>query len=286
MGTLSTYAINALMDQIFNDGTRPTSWANIWLCLCTATPAIGDTGATMDELSAAGANGYTRMAIDFNNASGRKVVQATDVTFPQAGADWPQVTHWAIVDGPDNTPQAATNLLAFGSFTSPFTTLQYNSAKVTAATSPVEVEIQATATGAGFTDYAVHQMLNLMFNYTDWTVAGVYVGLTTATLTDSTTSPTEVSTTGTNYARELVSENLGVSPYWTAASAGAVNNVQDIIMGPPTGTNWGTVTSMILCDALTGGNILAYDNTNIADQAINAGDTVTFTATNLSVTLS
>lgn len=282
------------MDTIFNDGARPTSWANLWLCLCTATPVIGDDGSTMDELSAAGALGYTRMPISFGPAgaiTARKVIQDADITFPPAGADWPAVQFWAVVDGPDNTPQAPTNLLAFGEFQAPaFTTLENNSAKVTYATSPVEIEIQGPGS-AGFTNWAVHKFLDHVFNYaqasSEWVNANVYVGLSTGLqLAATTTVVTEVSTTGTAYARVLVAENLTGSVYWSVASAGEVHNVQDVILGPPAGINWGNVKSMVLCEALTDGNVIAFDNSSIVDQDINVGDTVTFTATNLSVTLS
>lgn len=164
--------------------------------------------------------------------------------------------------------------------------------KLVLSTTPALVNDAAGETvtvrlGGGFTDYTVHNWLNLAFRNTAFTKPATYVGLATTTLLDTTVSIaglTEV--TGNAYARVLVNIAGGASPAWTVAAAGALNNAQAITFPTPTGT-WGLVTSCFLVDSASGaGNVLGYNNDGIVDQTPQLNDTVQFAIGALSLTQS
>lgn len=260
MGTLSDYATTELVDHIFKAAYSPV--ATHYLALCTVAPTAASTGSTITETDY---SGYSRTSFAggtiFSAASSRKVVQSTLITGKQAsGVSTSDITHWAILDA-----ATAGDLLAFGAFDSAWNVVSGNTPRIPA--NEIEISIGA-GSGAGFTDYAVHAMLNLMFRNTAWSTpsASIHVGFSTATLSDSSTSGTEPS--GNGYAREPVP-----SSSFDAASAGVTTNNTVIEFETPTGS-WGTVVAAIIMDALTSGNMLAYDNTNVVDQEPVADDTV------------
>ena len=69
-----------------------------------------------------------------------------------------------------------------------------------------------------------------------------------------------------------------------AASSGATTNNTAITFETPTGS-WGSIVSLILMDAATSGNMLAYDNDNIVDQEPTTDDTVQIAAGSFNVDL-
>lgn len=113
MGSKSNYLENALLDHVLGGGdyTRPaTVYVGLW------TSALDDTsdGSTAGEVSG---GAYARVALTNNAtnwpaASGGAKSNGTEITFPQATADWGTVTHFAILD-------AATlgNILYWGALT-------------------------------------------------------------------------------------------------------------------------------------------------------------------------
>ena len=152
--------------------------ATIYLVLCTAEPTDAGTGASMSEV--ANVNGYARTAITFGAAASRRVVQSGAVTFPQASGTWGTITHYGIVDA---ATYGTGNLLAHGSFTPSFAPVLGNTPTV--PTGDIEVEISATAGGAGFTDYTVHAWLNRVFRNQAFAKPATYVGLATAVIADT-----------------------------------------------------------------------------------------------------
>jgi hypothetical protein len=87
-------------------------------------------------------------------------------------------------------------------------------------------------------------------------------------------SGTEVSTSGTAYARQAVSMTVSGN---TASNSGAVEF--------PTATaSYGTVTHVAIFDAVTGGNMIAYAALTTS-KAIDTGDVLRVNATELEVTL-
>lgn len=254
MGSLSDYAENKLLDHLCQTAYTPA--ATIYLAFCTADPTDAATGASMNECANSGS--YARTAIAFSAASSRRVTQSGDVVFPAATGSWGTVTHWAIVD--TNT-YGSGNVLASGAFSSSFAVVSGNTRTV--ATTQVYVEITAST---GASNYAANGFLDRMFRNQAFTVSANYVGLTTATVADTNTGSTITEVSGTSYARVQVNASGGASPKWTAAASGSVNNANAVNFATP-GGSWGTITSVVICDASTNGNLLWYGN-DVVDQAV------------------
>jgi len=184
MGTLSNYATTELVDHVFKAEYSPA--ATLYLALCTSAPTAASTGTNIVETDY---TNYVRKSFTgsslFAAAATRKVAQNAQIEFAQAGgASGSDISHWVIVDASSNG-----NMLAFGSFNSSWNTVDGNTPKI--ASGEIEISIGASG-GAGFTDYAVHKMLDLMFRNQAWTSpnGSIHFGLTTATLSDSSTSGT------------------------------------------------------------------------------------------------
>ncbi|GIM45245.1 hypothetical protein DNHGIG_07940 [Collibacillus ludicampi] len=131
-----------------------------------------------------------------------------------------------------------------------------------------------------YTTYLDNTFLNLVFGGTGYTPpATLYVGLSTTTPTTSGGNITEPS--GNGYARVAVANN---PTNWPAASNGSKSNGTAITFPAATGP-WGTVTYFFIADAPTGGNVLGYGALTAA-QTINQGDTLSFAAGALTVSMS
>lgn len=270
MGSVTNYLEDELMDHVFNASwTAPTT---LYLALATADPTDAATGASMNEVANSGA--YARTAITVGAAASRRVTQDAVVTFAEATGSWGTVTHWAIVD---SATYGAGNALAHGAFSASKSITSGNTASV--ATSEIYIEFSA----GGISDYLANKLLDLAFNNTAYTSPSTYIGLTTATISDSDTGSSITEVSGGSYARVQVNINGGSSPTWDLASSGVVDNTHDVSFTEAT-ASWGTVTSMAICDASSAGNLLFYDNA-VTDQAVNSGDTVRFTAGNLDITM-
>lgn len=262
MGTLSDYATTELVDHVFKAAYTPVT--PLYLCLCTAAPTAASTGTTIVETDY---TNYVRKSFtvtSFNAAATRKIVQALDIEFATAGGvSTSAISHYAICD-------AATlgNMLAFGAFNSSWNVVNGNTPKVAAA----EIEISVGASTNGFTDIAVHKMLNLMFRNIAWTTpsTSTHFGLATATIADANTMATITECSGGSYAREPVPASS-----FDAAVAGVTTNNTAVTFDTPSGS-WGLVTSMFGCNDLSGtaGDLLWFDNTNVVDQTPTTGDTV------------
>lgn len=261
MGSLSDYAELELLDHVFNAAYSPV--ATVYLALCTADPTDAGTGASMNECANSG--NYARTAISFGAAASRRITQDATVTFPTANGAWGTVTHWAITDGGTH---GAGNMLAHGSFSVSKAVISGNTPSV--ASGQVYVEFSAGA----ISTYLANKLLGLMFDNTAYSKPSTYIALYTATIADGDTTGTEVS--GGDYARKQVNINGGASPTWDLATANNVDNTHEIAFTVAS-ASWGTVVATAVCDALTTGNILFYDNA-IADQAVASGDTVSFAA--------
>lgn len=259
MGSLSDYAELELLDHVCNAAYSPV--ATVYLALCTADPTDAGTGASMNECANSG--NYARTAISFGAAAARRITQDAIVTFPTANGAWGTVTHWAIVD---SGTHGAGNLLAHGSFSVSKSIVSGNTPSV--ASGQVYVEFSA----GGISTYLANALLSLMFDNTAYSKPATYIGLYTATLADGDTTGTEVS--GGDYARKQVNSNGGASPTWDLAASNNVDNTHAITF-PTASASWGTVVATAVCDALTSGNILFYDNA-LTDQAVASGDTVSF----------
>ena len=128
---------------------------------------------------------------------------------------------------------------------------------------------------AEFSNYLENALINAVLRNTSYTSpATVYVSLYTSDPTDA-DSGTEVSTSGTGYARTAVT--MG------APSDGVSTNSADVTF--PTATaSWGTVTHIGIHDASTSGNLLFHTPLDTS-KTIDSGDIFKITTGNLSVTL-
>jgi hypothetical protein len=128
---------------------------------------------------------------------------------------------------------------------------------------------------SALSDYAENELLDHLLGTTSFTMpAQVYVALFVAAPSDS-GGGTEVSTSGTAYAREPVD--------FAAASGGAANPTGDVQFDEATG-NWGTVTHLGLFDAASGGNLLMHGALAVS-KLIETGDTFRIPAADLDVSV-
>jgi hypothetical protein len=128
---------------------------------------------------------------------------------------------------------------------------------------------------AEMSNYLENALINATLRNTSYTSpTTVYVSLWTSNPTDA-GSGTEVSTSGTSYARTAVT--------FGAPSDGASTNNADVTF--PTATaSWGTVGWIGINDASTSGNLLYHTALDTA-KAIDSGDIFKISTGNLSVTL-
>lgn len=262
MGSLSNFAETELLDHTIN-GNAYTPVATVYIALATADPTDAGTGASMNEV--ANSNGYARIACAFGAASSRTVSNSGTLTFSAATGSWGTVTHFAILD---SATHGAGNMLAHGALTASRSVVSGNTPSYAAG------EIDVLFNAGSVSDYLVHKWLDFMFRNQAFTSPATYIGLTTATVSDSDTGSTITEVSGGSYARELVDVNGGSSPTWTAVSGGAADNAAAIVFGPPT-ADWGTCVASVICDASSAGNLLFYDNAMTDSEVLN-GDTFDF----------
>lgn len=128
-----------------------------------------------------------------------------------------------------------------------------------------------------FSDYLEDKVLKHVFTNTAYTPAStLYIALYTVAPTDA-GGGTEVSTSGTNYARQSAAFTVsGTSPTQAA-------NTSAVEWGTAS-ASWGTIVAAAVFDASTAGNMLAWaDLTN--NKTIASGDVFRFPASSFVVTL-
>ena len=105
---------------------------------------------------------------------------------------------------------------------------------------------------AGYlTDYSNNKVLDLFFGAVPATApANLYFGLSK---TSSVKSGAVSEPSGGGYARAAVSNDL---THFPAAGSGTKANAAAITFPPPT-ADWGTILSVFVVDALSGGNVIA-----------------------------
>jgi len=265
MGGLSDFATTELVDHVFKAAYTPI--ATLYLCLCTAAPTAASTGATITETDYTDYARKSFTASSFGAAASRAITQILDIDFVQAGgASTSDITHYAICDASSDG-----NMLAFGSFNSAW---NVGNGNVPTISSGEIVLTVGASSGAGFTDIAVHKMLNLMFRNVAWTSpnATIHFGLTTATISDTDAMGDITECSGGSYAREPVP-----AASIDAASAGVTTNNTAVTFDTATGS-WGLMTSMFVVNDLsgTGGDLLVFDNDNVVDQTPTTDDIVEF----------
>ena len=135
---------------------------------------------------------------------------------------------------------------------------------------------------AGLTNYLEDKIWNHVFGSTTYTKpTNWYVGLLTATPSDS-ASGTEVS--GGSYARQVCAFTI------TGTGTAEAKNTSAITF--PTATaDWGVIGWVGIYDALTSGNLVAYQNLQKSDfststtKTVNDGDIFKFNASTIKIQL-
>jgi len=100
--------------------------------------------------------------------------------------------------------------------------------------------------------------------------------------TNDSSSQTEISTSGTSYARKDIDVD-GSSGAFGNASGGSTSNTQTITFTAAS-SNWGTVTHVAVMDASSGGNVL-FHGAVTTSKTIETGDTFQVSASNLTISL-
>jgi hypothetical protein len=125
-------------------------------------------------------------------------------------------------------------------------------------------------------DYLRNIVVNTVLRNTTFTQpATVYAALWTVAPTNGVGSGTEVSTSGTAYARQAVTFAAPGTPGQTANSA--------TVTFPVATAPYGTVVSVTISDASSGGNQLYY-GTLASSKTVGTGDQVSFAIGALAVT--
>ena len=127
-----------------------------------------------------------------------------------------------------------------------------------------------------FANYLENKVLDHILGKTAYTMPAAYIVLSTADPTDAGTGLAEP--VGGAYARKAT-----VAADWAVAANGATSNANALTFPQATG-NWGTITHFAIMDAATAGNVLAHGALTLS-KAINTGDTATFAAGDLDITL-
>lgn len=135
---------------------------------------------------------------------------------------------------------------------------------------------------SGFTDYFEGKTLGLLFGARAFTAPTTYyIGLWTTTLSDTSTGSTAGEVSGGSYSRVSVANSS--SNFDDPAGAGATQNT-NLISFPMATASWGTITYVGICDASTGGNMLAYAQLT-SSVSVSTYDTVIFQPGDLDITL-
>ena len=273
MGSFTDFLEDAFLDHVF-DKVAYTPPAIVYVGLATADPTDAATGASANEC--ANSFGYQRTAITLGAAASQRVTQSGAVTFPQAsGGGWGTVTHWFLVS---SQTYGAGDVLAHGAFAASKLINDGNTPSI--ATTEIYVEFDSTEVS----DYLANIWLDRAFRNQAFAAPDTYVAaIITTPVTVGMTGSTITEPVGNGYARELIDENGGTTPVWdlpAGTTPTIVDNADDVDLGPASGGNWGTVISVAICDAVTVGNLLMFDNT-MSDQAVDDGDTMRFPAGDL-----
>lgn len=259
--SLTDYAEHALLDHIFEN----TAYTNV----STVYVALGNTPIEAGTWTEAGYTSYAREAITFGAASSRAITQSGAITFTKSTGGDETYSNYAIYDALTNG-----NMLAYGTLNSSINVVTNSTPSI----ADTEIVISVTAgSNTGMSTYCANICLDFMFRNQVFAQPTIYIALATATASDATTGTTLSDPSANAYARKA-------HAVWPAAASGTLSNTGDIQFATPTGT-WGTITSAAVCDALTNGNMLFYDNANVVDQTIGLNDDVKFLSGQFDVTI-
>jgi len=294
MAGMSNYTEQQLLDWYY----RRVTWtgADPYIRLYSTNPTDFEsnppTGGT--EMVGTGYTQYGQLAARGSTnwevvASGNGMVGQNKLTsaFSWAvGSDWPAINGAALFDG----NLAGSNLLWGGALTTPRDPSSGDTARFAAAALQLKLDV---TTLAGITTEAKTAMLQHLLiadqSASNRVPATAYLALfTSATAINLMTGAngTEVSTSGTNYARAAITS----STFWNAAAVSGtgykITNAAAVNSWSAAGTAWGAVRYLALVDTASGaiGHYYAIKQLT-SDVQIDAGDTFSIASGALSISL-
>ncbi len=238
-GALSNYAEAAVLNNFFKKSAY-TPQVNTYLALYTSNPTDSDVG---NEVSTIGTS-YSRMPITWGAPAlvdGKfEIKNSADITFAKATADWGLVTHFGIRDA-----QTAGNLLAYGAVEV--------AADVTAGNEYVVLgtKLIVRLTGDSYSRFLAEAVLNMFFRNTAVAPTDVYASLY---ITDPTVENTGTEVSTGSYARQMISFGAITQD---ANGRSIIKNSAAIVF-PVATAQYGPVTYVGICNALTGGNLFCF----------------------------
>lgn len=141
---------------------------------------------------------------------------------------------------------------------------------------------------ANMSNYLENQLVDFLFRGGSFTPpATLYFALCTSTPSESSTGSTISEISGGNYSRQSLAAS---SSNWystqadtTATSSGTNGTTSNAVSIAWNSVTWtGTVTSVAICDASSGGNMLFYSALN-SNKTLASGDSISFAVSGLSI---
>jgi hypothetical protein len=132
-----------------------------------------------------------------------------------------------------------------------------------------------------FSDFLENELLDHVWGNSAYVApATLFIALSTTDPLDDNSGLTEPGG-GVNYARASVTNNL---TEWPAAVGGAKANGNTITFNTASGAGWGVIAFFAIMDAASAGNQLGHAALT-ASKTIDAGDTPSFAAGDIDITL-
>jgi hypothetical protein len=261
MGSLTTYAENALLQHVFKIITYvPASTLFVGL----GSSVSVEPNPTLLEFTG---GEYARQSISFLAASDRQIIQESDIVYPEVTSNLGTIRNYGIFDA-----AIGGNMLAYGSLEEEKV---YEAGKeATIGNGSIVVSVN---TGGTSTSYA-NKLLNFMFRNINLTPAtNMYVGITTADISDDDFGD-DISELGmTNYVRQLCNS-------WSAPSGTPRSSSNEIVInfGQLLGDASIMRAGFIIDSASGNGEIIAYANSAVVT-TIGSGDIVKYSVGNFIV---
>lgn len=260
--SLSNFLENELLDHVFGNGAY-TAPATLYISLHTGDP--GETGANETTGTSYARLAVTNNATNWPAASSGAKANGTVFTFATPGSGgWGTVTHFGIWDA-----STSGNFLGGSSLAASRTINEADT--VSFAVGELDINLSNST-------FLANELLDHVFGNAAYTApATLYFSLHTGA--PSTTGANEA--TGTDYARASITNNATNFP---AASGGVKSNDTAINFATPGSGGWGTASHFGIWDASTSGNFLGGGALSVS-KAIDAGDTVSFAGSAVTITL-
>lgn len=265
---MSSYLARFLIRDLLR-GSNFTLPETYWVGLYSNTDGAGeaDTGteittSTWDK-ARVGISLPTGIQIENN------IIYNTGVlTFGEAASPgWGTIYGWGIKDA-----GTAGNLLFWGLFDNPIVVSTGQRLRIGAGDLRITL-CQTNSANGGWTVFGANEVLKYLINRTtfDWSTSGTWLALGRNVQVNNTTdnlfsSWTEISTSGTGYARQPMA-----ILDWSYPTSDYTRNVYEIVFTTAATTDWGEVSDVVLYDSVTQANPLFWGHLT-SPVTVNAGD--------------